>query len=89
VYVNDIWRNIDKSMTLFADICVIDRKITNKTKIKKSAEGNEQLGEWAVEKWIKMNPSKSRAIRFTRAGVKNPLDYCLGDQKISEPNSCK
>jgi len=36
--------------------------------------------EWAVENGKKINPVKSKAIRFTRARVKNPLDYSLGDQ---------
>jgi len=34
-------------------------------------------GEWAVENVIKIIPSKSKAIRFTRARVKNPLNYSL------------
>ena len=36
-----------------------------------------------------INPGKSKAIRFTRAGVKNPLGYSLGDQKIPEATSFK
>jgi len=39
VYVNDIWRNIDWSIRLFADDCVTYRKITNK-KDRKVAEGS-------------------------------------------------
>jgi len=35
------------------------------------------------------NPGKSKAIRFMRAQVKNPLSYSLGNQKIPEANSCK
>jgi len=35
VYVNDIWRNIDSSIRLFADDCIIYRKITNKNDIEK------------------------------------------------------
>jgi len=38
---------------------------------------------------MKINPSKSKAIRFTRTQVKNPLGYSLGDQKIPEASSCK
>ena len=38
---------------------------------------------------MKINPGKSNAIRFTRARVKNPLDYSLGDPKIPELSSCK
>jgi hypothetical protein len=35
--------------------------------------------EWVVENGMKINPSKSKATRFTRAQVKNPLGYSLGD----------
>jgi len=38
---------------------------------------------------LKINPSKSKAIRFTRARVKNPLNYSLMDTLIPEENSCK
>jgi len=38
---------------------------------------------------MKINPCKSKAIRFTSARVKNPLGYSLGDQKIPEASRCK
>jgi len=38
---------------------------------------------------MKIKPDKSKAIRFTRARVKNPLGYSLRDQKIPEASSCK
>jgi len=38
---------------------------------------------------MKINPGKIKVIRFTRARVKNPLGYSLGDQKIPEASSCK
>ena len=38
---------------------------------------------------MKINPGKSKAIRFTIAQVKNPLGYSLGNQKIPEANSHK
>ena len=41
------------------------------------------MGEWAVENGMKINPVKSKAVRFTRARVKNPLGYSLGNQKNS------
>jgi len=45
--------------------------------------------ELAVENGMKINLGKSKAIRLSRAQVKNPLGYCLGDQKIPEASSCK
>ena len=47
------------------------------------------LGEWAAENEMKINPSKSKAIGFTRARVKDPLNYSLMDTLIPETSSCK
>jgi len=38
---------------------------------------------------MKINPSKSNAIRFTRARVKDPLNYSLMGTLIPEASSCK
>ena len=37
----------------------------------------------------KIYPSKRKAIRFTRARVKDPLNYSLMDTLIPEVSSCK
>jgi len=57
VYVNDIWRNIDFSITLFADDFIIYRKITNKKLHKKVAEGSGHFGGVGGRKW---DENKSR-----------------------------
>ena len=59
-YVNDIWRNIDSSIRLFADDCIIYRKITNKNDIEKLQKDLDTLGECAVENTsrMKINPGK-------------------------------
>ena len=49
----------------------------------------DRLGEWAAENAMKINPSKCKAVRFTRARVKNPLNYTIGDHFIPEASSCK
>jgi hypothetical protein len=38
---------------------------------------------------MKINPGKCKAVRSTRARVKNPLHYSLCDQQISETTICK
>jgi hypothetical protein len=88
-YVNEIWMNIDSTIRVFADDCIIYRKIVNNTDVERLQKGMDTLGEWAVENAMKINPGKSKAIRFTTARVKNPLNYSLGDQKIPEASSCK
>ena len=37
----------------------------------------DRIGDWVVENAMKINPSESRAIRFTRARVKDPVNYWL------------
>ena len=37
----------------------------------------DTLGEWVVENVMKINRVKSKAIRFTKARIKNPLGYSL------------
>jgi len=80
---------MDSSIRLFTDDCIIYRKITIKKDIEKLQKDLDILRERAAENGKKIIPSKSKAIRFTRAGVKNPLDYSFGDQKILEVSSCK
>ena len=62
---------------LYADDCVIYRKIINNADMEKLQKDMESLGEWAVENAMKINWSKSKAIRFTRAKVNDPLNYSL------------
>ena len=38
----------------------------------------DRMGQWAVEKGMKINPDKRKAVSFTRALVKDPLNYVFG-----------
>jgi len=49
----------------------------------------DRLWDWADENEMKINPSKNKAVRFTRARVKNPLHYSLMGTLIPEGSSCK
>jgi hypothetical protein len=88
-YVNDIWRNMESAIRLFADDCVIYRKIINNEDMEKLQKLLDRLGEWAAENAMKINASKSKAIRFTRARVKDPLNYSLMDTLTPEASSWK
>ena len=68
---------------------VIYRKMINNGEVEKLQEDLDRLGEWTVENAMKINPSKSKAVRFTRARVKDPLNYSLMDALIPEASSCK
>ena len=80
---------MESTVRLFADDCVIYRKIINNEDIEKLQKDLDRLGEWAAENAMKINPSKSKAIRFTRARIKDPLNYSLMDTLIPQASSCK
>jgi len=40
------------------------------------------LGDWAEENEMKINLNKSKALSFTRARVKEPLNYSLGTKRF-------
>jgi len=63
------------TIRLFANDCVIYRKIINDEDLNKLQKDFNWPGECAVENAMKINPSKRKAIRFTRAKVKDPLNY--------------
>ena len=88
-YVNDIWRNMESTNRLFTDDCVIYRKIINNAGIENMQKDLDRLGDLAVENAMKINRNKSKAIRFTRAKVKDPVNYSLMGTLILEVSSCK
>jgi hypothetical protein len=58
-YVNDIWRNNESNIGLFADDCIVYRKIMDSSDIGKLQTDLNRLGEWVVENEMKINPGKS------------------------------
>jgi len=88
-YVNDIWRNIESNIRLFADDCIIYRKIMESSDIEKLQTDLNRLGELAVENEMKINPDKSKAMIFTKARAKERTRYYFGGRLIPEASSFK
>jgi len=57
-YVNDIWRNTESNIRLFADDCVTYRKITDSIDMDKLQTDLNRLGKWVVENEMRINPDK-------------------------------
>jgi hypothetical protein len=88
-YINDIWRNIESAIRLFANDCVIYRKISNEEDKEILQKDVDRLRVWAVENEMKINPSKNKAVCFTKTRVKDPINYSLMDTQIQEASNCK
>jgi len=74
---------------LFADDCVIYKKIMDSSDNDKLQTDLNRLGDWAVENEMKINPVKSKAVNFTKAMLKKRIRYYFGDQLILEASSFK
>ena len=80
---------MESTIRLFADGCVIYRKIIKKEDMVKLQKDLDRLGEWATENAMKINPSKSKAIHFRRTRAGDTLNYSLMDTVIPQASSCK
>ena len=68
-YVTDIWRNTEPNVWLFADECIIYKKITDSGGIDNLQTDINRLGEWAVENEIQAKAKQC----FTEARVKERI----------------
>ena len=59
-YVNNIWRNIESKLRLFADDCIIYRKILNIKDVEKLQTDLNRLGDQVERNEIKINPNEVR-----------------------------
>ena len=59
-YANDLWRNMESTITLFADDCVIYRKIIKSKDTDKLQKDLDRLREWATENEMRINPIKRK-----------------------------
>ena len=78
-----------KLLNFYAHDCTLYRKIANFCDIENLQIDLDRLGEWAIENVMKINPDKAKALRFTWARLKDPLNYFVQEQRIPEASSCK
>jgi hypothetical protein len=82
-YVNDIWRNTESKIRLFADYCIIYRETVNNYDAEILQTDLDRLGDWAVENEMKINPNKSKALCFMRARVIRFLTFTVANIRVS------
>ena len=67
VLFRGIWRSTESNVRLFAVDCIIYRKIKDGSDIDRLQTDRNRLGEWAIGNEMDLNPSKSKAVSFTKA----------------------
>jgi len=74
---------LESTIKLLANDSVIYRKTVNDSDIDMLQIDLDRLGELAVGNEMKINPSKSKAVTFTRARVRDILNNFLGETQNS------
>jgi hypothetical protein len=82
-------KTLESTIRLFADDCIIYRKIIDNKDMENLQMDLNRLGEWAVENEMIINRAKSKAVCFTRVRMTTLLNYSLRDTVIPEASSCK
>jgi hypothetical protein len=67
VYVIDICKNVESTINIFADDCIIYRKNLSNNELENLQIYLNWLGDWAFENEMIINPAKSKAVYFKKA----------------------
>ena len=90
MYINDISKDIDSEIRLFADDCVCCREIRDTDDSLKLQKGIDRLGCW-VRKWgMRFRPIKCNIMQTTRKRTnKIEASYTLEDTVLENVDSIK
>ena len=87
VYINDLPNNINSSVRLFADDCVLYRQIQNQFDLEALQQDLNTLCKWEKDWQMHFNPQKCYVMRLTHK--RNPVhyDYLLGNSILQETDN--
>ena len=89
VYINDITQCVSSSCRLFADDCIVYRKINSPTDIKILQDDLLQLEKWADLWHMKFNIDKCMVMLITLKKNPLPFEYHLHNRKLSTVTEAK
>lgn len=89
VYINDIASNISSSIRLFADDCVIYKKITCMADVAELQSDLSRLKEWCSNWQMEINVEKTKHLKFTNISSACSNSYKINDIVIEKVTSFK
>jgi hypothetical protein len=87
LYINDITQGIQSEMRLFADDCVLYRKIVSDSDVNSLQADIDKLHSWSLDWQMKFNSKKCHILSVSRKRTKPFLDYKLGPDQLSVVDS--
>ncbi|KAJ4441739.1 hypothetical protein ANN_11597 [Periplaneta americana] len=89
IYVNDLCQDITSNVRLFADDCIIYRKIRNNSDVDAIQTDLNNIYNWALKHRMKINGSKSKSITFCKTREETSLNYEFSGVVIPQEQCCK
>ncbi|KAJ4428390.1 hypothetical protein ANN_24410 [Periplaneta americana] len=89
IYVNDLCQDITSNVRLFADDCIIYRKIRNNSDVDAIQTDLNNIFNWALKHRMKINGSKSKSITFCKTREETSLNYEFNGVVIPQEQCCK
>src|SRR5664279_266711 len=87
LYINDIASDIKSEIRLFADDCILYRKILSGHDTAQLQDDIDRLHSWSVSWQMTFNVKKCHILSLSRKKVKPYLEYKLGPDQLSSVNS--
>lgn len=90
VYINDLASNIKSSIKLFADDCVLYRRITNEDDNLLLQGDLNRVSDWCNTWLMNLNVTKCKSMTITRSSITPKLfDYTLNGTRLEQVSSYK
>lgn len=89
IYINDISKNLASTTRLFADDCVIYRKITNPNDHTALQKDLDSIATWCDQWQMRINASKTKVITFTNTTQPPINSYLINAMPIEHVSSIK
>lgn len=89
IYVNDLPANIKSEIRLFADDCIVYRRISGTHDRELLQNDLNQIAEWTKVNGMEINVSKCKHIKFSRRKSLTQHSYFLNNENINSVTECK
>lgn len=89
IFINDLPQAVSSSIRLFADDCVIYRKITDPADVLALQNDLDYITTWCTTWQMSLNTNKCKHMRFSRSVYSSIPNYYLGGSLLQHTESYK
>lgn len=89
IYINDLPLQVSLSMCLFADDCVVYRKIASPSDSAALQSDLDSINEWCSNSQMSLNVNKCKHMRFTRSSFQTSSPLTLNTVPLQQTDTYK